>query len=100
MAGTSLKESLGTAAGRVDAAKKARRTMHSEMHALAKDVSEYCGEPRLFAQYLGRIKSVGLGTAYHAFSDLKDGRRRRSVKEPGRWWMWRTKYLQNQAKAA
>jgi hypothetical protein len=100
MAGKSLKESLGGIDRRTDAARKARRTMHSEMHALAKDISEYCGEPRLFAQYLGRIKAVGLGTAYRAFSDLKDGVRRRTVKERGRWWMWRTKNLQEEEKMA
>ncbi len=77
-----------------DSAAKARRTMHSEMHALAKDISEFCGEPERFAQYLGRIKAVGLPVAYRAFSDLKDGVNRRSVKEAAKWWMWRTKDLQ------
>jgi hypothetical protein len=100
MAAKTLKESLGSAHKRAEEAKKARRTMHSETHALAKDVSEYCGEPKLFARYLGRIKAVGLGHAYRAFSDLKDGRRRRAIKEPGKWWMWRTKYLQEEEKAA
>ncbi|HXK36464.1 MAG TPA: hypothetical protein VJ553_02690 [Candidatus Paceibacterota bacterium] len=100
MATKSLKESMGGIQKRADEVRTARRTMHSEMHALAKDVSEYCGEPRLFAQYLGRIKAIGLGRAYRAFSDLKDGRRRHVINEPGKWWMWRTKNLQDAEKVS
>ena len=78
-----------------DSLAMARRTMHSEMHALAKEISEYCGEPKLFAQYLGRIKAIGLRDAYRSFSDLKDGVNRHVVKESAKWWMWRTKDLQS-----
>ncbi len=95
-----LGESLGSRIDAEEQAKKARRTIHSEMHALAKDVSEFCDEPERFARYLGRIKSVGLPVAYHAFSDLKDGVRRRSVKNAARWWMWRTKDLQKKVPMA
>ncbi len=71
----------------------ARRTMHSEMHALAKDISEYCGEETLFAQFLGRIKTVGLPIAYQAFSELRARVDQRHIRQPGRWWMWKTKSL-------
>lgn len=69
--------------------------MHSEMHALADDLITLCREPGAFALFLGRIKHVGLPIAYQALSNLKDGMRRRKVKEPGKWWIWRTKDLQD-----
>lgn len=67
--------------------------LHTEMHALADDLIELCGEPERFATFLGRIKTVGLPIAYQALSELKDGLKRGAVKTPGRWWMWKTKYL-------
>lgn len=47
------------------------RGIHSEIHALAKDISEYCGEPKKFALYLGVIKRIGKNKAYQIFSELK-----------------------------
>lgn len=83
---------------RPSAVAMARRTMHSEMHALAKDISEYCAEEKLFAQFLGRINQVGLPTAYQAFSELRERVDRGRIRQPGRWWMWKTKQLDDKAK--
>jgi len=47
------------------------RGIHSEIHALAKDISEYCGEPKKFALYLGVIKRIGKNRAYQIFSEIK-----------------------------
>ncbi len=66
-----------------------RYTMHSEMHALAKDVSEYCGEPKQFAMFLGAIKRAGLPRAYELFSIMKDPHTK--AKHPGKWFMFMTK---------
>jgi phage host-nuclease inhibitor protein Gam len=91
-------ERMQTALERATAAiKKSHRTIHSEIHALAKDISEYCAEPRGFALYLGRIKTVGLPVAYQAFSELRERVRQRAIKYPSRWWMWRTKHLTKKA---
>ena len=38
--------------------KKPAKGIHSEMHALAKEISEFCGEPKKFGMYLGIIKNV------------------------------------------
>jgi len=70
-----------------------QKTLHSEMHLLADELTTFCHEPKLFAQFLGRIKTVGLPVSYQAFSELKDGTQRRAIRQPGRWWMWRTKNL-------
>ena len=50
------------------------RGIHSEIHALAKDISEYCGEPKKFALYLGVIKRIGKNKAYQIFSELKQSK--------------------------
>ncbi len=48
--------------------------IHSEIHALAKDISEYCGEPKKFAMYLGIIKRIGKNRAYQIFSEIKQSK--------------------------
>ena len=91
-------ERMQTALERATAAiKKSHRTIHSEIHALAKDISEYCAEPRGFALYLRRIKHVGLPIAYQAFSELRERVRQRKITYPSRWWMWRTTALAKRA---
>jgi len=50
------------------------RGIHSEIHALAKDISEYCGEPEKFALYLGIIKRIGKDRAYRIFSEIKQSK--------------------------
>lgn len=65
--------------------KKPERGIHSEMHALAKEVSEYCGEPKKFAMYLGVIKNVGLPRAYKIFSEIKQGK---DIKTPGKLFLY------------
>ncbi|HOZ16561.1 MAG TPA: hypothetical protein PLF70_01530 [Candidatus Portnoybacteria bacterium] len=45
--------------------------IHSEIHAIAKDISEYCNEPKKFALYLGVIKRIGKNRAYQIFSEMK-----------------------------
>ena len=47
------------------------RGIHSEIHAIAKDISEYCEEPKKFALYLGVIKRIGKNRAYQIFSEMK-----------------------------
>lgn len=54
---------------------------------LAKDISEYCGEPKKFGMYLGVIKRIGKDRAYYLFSVMKDPHNK--VKTPGRWFMWK-----------
>lgn len=54
------------------------RGIHSEIHALAKDISEYCGEPKKFALYLGVIKRIGKDRAYRIFSELKQSKEAKS----------------------
>ena len=48
--------------------------IHSEIHALAKDISEYCKEPKKFALYLGIIKRIGKNRAYQIFSEIKQSK--------------------------
>ena len=50
------------------------RGIHSEIHAIAKDISEYCKEPKKFALYLGVIKRIGRNRAYQIFSEMKQSK--------------------------
>lgn len=65
--------------------KKPEKGIHSEMHALAKEISEYCGEPKKFAMYLGIIKNTGLPRAYKIFSEIKQGK---EIKTPGKLFLY------------
>ena len=65
--------------------KEPARGMHSEMHALAKEISEYCGEPKKFAMYLGVIKNLGLRKAYATFAEIKQSK---SVKDRGKLFLY------------
>jgi hypothetical protein len=52
--------------------------MHSEIHALAKDISEYCDEPKKFGLYLGIIKRIGHDRAYQIFAEIKQSKNLKS----------------------
>jgi len=62
--------------------------IHSEIHALAKDISEYCGEPKKFALYLGIIKRIGKNKAYQIFSEIKQSK---EIKSPAKLFMYKSK---------
>lgn len=69
--------------------RKPVRGIYSETHALAKEVSEYCGEPKKFAMYLGVIESIGLRAAYRIFSQIKQGK---DVVTPGKLFLYMSKF--------
>ena len=71
--------------------KKTEKGIHTEIHALAKDVSEYCDEPEKFAMYLGIIKNIGLKNAYQIFSEIKQNKK---VKTPGKLFVYMSSYDQ------
>jgi len=69
--------------------KEPEKGIHSEMHALAKEVSEYCGEPKKFAMYLGIIKNIGLPRAYRTFAEIKQSK---NVKDGGKLFLYLSSY--------
>jgi hypothetical protein len=69
------------------------RGMHSGIHLLAKDISEYCNEPKKFALYLGIIKRIGENRAYQIFSEIKQSK---NVKTPGKLFMFLSKAKKDQ----
>ncbi len=69
--------------------KQPARGIHSEKHALAKEISEYCGEPKKFAMYLGIIKNIGLPKAYKIFAEIKQSK---SVKDRGKLFSYLSSY--------
>ena len=48
--------------------------MHSPSHDLARQISEWCGEPKQFALYLGKVKYLGQTRAWSLWSELKQAR--------------------------
>ncbi len=73
------------------------RGIHSQMHALAKEISEYVGEPKKFAMYLGIIKNIGLRRSYQIFSKIRQSR---NVKTPGKLFVYESAYQQRFQSAA
>lgn len=69
--------------------KKPAKGIHSERHALAKEISEFCGEPRKFAMYLGIIKNIGLPKTYKIFAEMKQGK---DIKTPGKLFFYLSAY--------
>ncbi|MEK7153984.1 MAG: hypothetical protein AAB792_00305 [Patescibacteria group bacterium] len=65
--------------------KKPEKGIHTEMHALAKEISEFCGEPEKFAMYLGIIKNVGLPRAYRIFAELRQAK---EIETPGKLFLY------------
>ncbi len=65
--------------------KKPEKGIYTEMHALAKEISEFCGEPKKFAMYLGIIKNVGLPRAYKIFAELRQAK---EIKTPGKLFLY------------
>lgn len=69
--------------------KEPAKGIHSEMHALAKEVSEFCGEPKKFGMYLGIIKNIGLPRAYRIFAELKQAK---EIETPGKLFLYLSAY--------
>ena len=70
--------------------KKPERGIYGPMHALAKEISEYAGEPKKFGMYLGIIKNIGLRKAYRLFSKIKQSK---NVKTPGKLFVYESAYI-------
>jgi hypothetical protein len=64
------------------------RGIHSVIHALVKDISEYCREPKKFALYLGIIKRIGQDKAYQIFSEIKQSK---TIKSRAKIFMYLSK---------
>ncbi len=69
--------------------KRPERGIHSQMHALAKEISETFGEPKKFAMYLGVIKNIGLRQSYQIFSKIKQSK---NITNPGRLFVYESTY--------
>jgi len=48
--------------------------MHSSLHDLARMISEWCHEPKLFAMYLGKVKYIGEAASWTLWAELKQSR--------------------------
>ncbi len=69
--------------------KKPEKGIHTEMHALAKEISEFCGESKKFAMYLGIIKNIGLPRAYRIFAELRQAK---EIETPGKLFLYLSSY--------
>ena len=69
--------------------KKPEHGLHSEAHALAKEISEFCGEPKKFGMYLGIIKNIGLPRAYRILAEM---RQTKEIKTPGKLFLYLSAY--------
>jgi len=66
--------------------------IHSATHALAKDISEHCKEPKKFGLYLGIIKRIGHDKAYQIFSEIKQSK---TIKSRAKIFMYLSRSKEN-----
>jgi hypothetical protein len=64
---------------------KPNKRLHSEIHALADEISSYFGERQKFAMYLGVIKRVGAAWALTIFSEVKSS----DARDPRKLFFWK-----------
>lgn len=91
MANEDIKELLRQKAEKLTKGSKPERGIHSPLHSLAKEVSEYCQETEEFAMYLGVIKNIGLTKGYRIFSEIKQSRDVRMA-DRGKLFLYKSKY--------
>jgi len=72
----------------LDRYKKIKRqpNLHSEDHMLAKEIADFCQEPKKFGMFLGVIKRIGTDKARYILGNIKD--RITPAREPGKMFMW------------
>ena len=76
--------------------KKRNLNIHSEIHALADEISSYFGERKKFGMYLGVIKRIGAGRARAIFSEVKDG----AARDPHKLFIWKCRQVKTAPAAA
>jgi len=80
--------------GRVQ--KKRNLNLHSEIHALADEISSYFGERKKFGMYLGVIKRIGVTRARAIFSEVRDG----NARDPHKLFIWQSQQIKTKPAAA
>jgi len=91
MAEQDIQELLKQKADKLLKRNKPERGIHGPLHALAKEISEYCGEPKEFAMYLGVVKNIGLSKAFRIFSEIKHSPDAR-IADRGKLFLYKSKY--------
>lgn len=95
MLGEDIQQLLKIKADKLTKKPKPEKGIYSPIHALAKEISEYCGEPKEFAMYLGIVKNIGLAKAYRIFSEIKHSP---NITTRGKLFLYKSKYKkQNEA---
>jgi len=69
--------------------KKRNINLHSEIHALADELSSFFGERKKFAMYLGVVKRIGAAQARRIFSEVRDS----DAREPGKLFFWKSRQI-------
>jgi len=68
---------------------KPNKNIHSDIHALADEISTFFGERKLFGRYLGTIKRIGVARARSIFADVKEGK----ADNPGKLFFWKCRKI-------
>ena len=58
--------------------KKKEKGIHSPLHLIVKEATDYFNEPKLFGRYLGFIKFIGIQEARKRLAEQKES----NIKEP------------------
>lgn len=76
--------------------RKENKNLHSNIHYVADEISQYFGERKKFGMYLGIIKRIGADRAWQLFSEIKQNmdetkKSGKVLESPAKLFIWKTK---------
>lgn len=76
--------------------RKENKNLHSDIHYVADEISQYFGERKKFGMYLGIIKRIGTDRAWQFFSEIKQNMEEakktgKILESPAKLFIWKTK---------
>lgn len=78
--------------------RKINKNLHSDIHYVADEISQYFGERKKFGMYLGIIKRIGTDKAWQLFSEIKQNmdeakKAGKILESPAKLFIWKTKEI-------
>lgn len=76
--------------------RKENKNLHSDIHYVTDEISNYFGERKKFGMYLGIIKRIGTEKAWQFFSEIKQNaeeakKQGKILESPAKLFIWKTK---------
>jgi len=72
---------------RTKSPRRPNKNLHSDVHALADEISAFFGERNRFGMYLGAVKRLGIARARSIFSEVRQS----NARDPLKLFFWKTR---------